>query len=101
MTSTFKITIPESFKLATRPNGVVAREAVLRALEKYDQVELDFAGSDPTPSFADECLGILCKTIGWERFKQQLKFSNVTDSSRALFKLVIARRRAESRPVKH
>ncbi|MBV2180920.1 MAG: STAS-like domain-containing protein [Castellaniella sp.] len=95
MTSTFKITVPERFKLATRPNGIVAREEVLRVLEKYDLVELDFAGADPTPSFVDECLGILCKTIGLKAFRDRVKISNLTDSSRSLFKVVISRRLAE------
>lgn len=95
MTSTFRINVPDRFKLATRPNGIVAREAVLQALEQYDLVELDFAGADPTPSFADECLGVLCKTMGWQSFRQRVKVRNLTESSRSLFKLVISRRRSE------
>lgn len=94
-TSIFKINIPESFSLATRPNGAEARAALLRALDAYDVVELDFAQSSPTPSFADECLGITCKEIGWEAFKRRVKILNVTDTSRSLFKHVILRRRSE------
>ena len=61
-TSIFKISVSDQFKLATRPNGAEARHFVMQMLEEHDEVELDF-GSDPTPSFADECIGILCRNI--------------------------------------
>lgn len=95
-TSIFRINVSESFSLATRPNGAAARSALLRALDTYDVVELDFAESNPTPSFADECLGITCKEIGWDTFRQRIKILNVTDASRSLFKHVLSRRRAEA-----
>lgn len=44
MTSTFKVVIPDRFKLATRPNGVEARTYVLMVLKAHAAVELDFQG---------------------------------------------------------
>lgn len=95
MTSTFKITVPEEFRLATRLNGEEAREAILRMLDQYDVVELDFAKSNLTPSFADECVGRLCQSIGWETFKKRILISNLSDASRSLLKVVLTRRRHE------
>lgn len=95
MTSTFKIIVSNEFKLATRPQGIAAREMVLDVLKKYEKVELDFSGAEPTPSFADECLGVLCKAIGWDSFKQRITLSNISDDSRSLFKVVLSRRRSE------
>ena len=95
-TSTFKITVPEQFLIATRPHGVEARAAVVNALARYENIELDFAWKDPSPSFADECIGVLCKDIGWESFRQRVRLSNISEMSRSLFKHVISRRRAEA-----
>lgn len=92
MTSTFKISIPDQFHLSTRPNGAEARKAILQAMQFYDLIELDFVGQNPTPSFADECLGILCKDIGLAKFNKNIKLLNLTEHSRSLFKLVISRR---------
>lgn len=96
MTSTFKVVIPDRFKLATRPNGVEARTYVLAILDAHTTVELDFKGATPTPSFADECIGVLCRTMGWDEFKKRVRLTNVPDSSRPLIKHVVHRRRAEA-----
>lgn len=93
--SIFRINVPQEFKLATRPQGVAARETLLEALKQHGEIELDFAGSEPTPSFADECVGVLCRTIGWERFRNQVHFSNLTDATKSLLKVVINKRRRE------
>ncbi|MFY1903911.1 STAS-like domain-containing protein [Achromobacter dolens] len=97
-TSIFKISVSEQFKLATRPNGAEARHFVMQMLEEHDEVELDFSGSDPTPSFADECIGILCRNIGWDSFRARIHITNVSESSRSLLKHVLTRRRGEARP---
>ncbi|MGF6903921.1 STAS-like domain-containing protein [Paraburkholderia sp. GAS348] len=94
-TSTFKICVHEHFRVSTRPNGVDARTYVLNALKDHDIVELDFQDAHPTPSFADECVGVLCATIGWEAFRQRVKLTNVSDDSRGLIKHVIVKRRTE------
>lgn len=94
-TSIFRITIPTEFKLATRPQGVVARTALLEALEKHGEIELDFDGVEPSPSFADECVGVLCRTIGWDNFRNHVHFANLTEASKSLLKIVINKRRRE------
>lgn len=98
MNSIFKINISSEFKLATRPNGEEARLFLLKTLEQYPEIEIDFSGAEPTPSFADECLGILCRTIGWEQFKHRVHIINVSEESKPLIKHVIMRRRSQSIP---
>lgn len=98
MTSIFRVDIASHFKLATRPNGVEARLYLLQSLEQYDKLEVDFAGADPSPSFADECIGILCRNIGWDEFRKRIQMLNLSDSARSLMKHVISRRRNQERP---
>jgi hypothetical protein len=94
-TSTFRICVHDSFHVSTRPNGVAARNYVLNILKDHSVVELDFRDAHPSPSFADECVGVLCATIGWEEFKARVKLTNVPDDSRALMKHVMVKRRNE------
>lgn len=101
MTSTFRVAIPERFKLATRPNGVEARNFVLHALEEHDFVELDFMGVHLSPSFADECVGILCQVIGWDAFRSRVRLYNVADDSKSLIRHVVARRRSQEHVSTH
>lgn len=95
MISTFRVAIPERFKLATRPNGVEARSYILHALDEHELVELDFMGAHLSPSFADECVGILCQIIGWDAFRSRIRLFNVPDDSKSLIKHVVARRRSQ------
>lgn len=95
MTTTFRINVREHFHVSTRPNGVEARTYVLSALKDHDIVELDFDGAHPTPSFADECVGVLCATIGWDAFRQRIRLTNVSDDSRGIIKHVVVKRRHE------
>ncbi|OXS89580.1 hypothetical protein PAP18089_01630 [Pandoraea apista] len=95
MTSLFRVAVPERFKLATRPNGVEARNFVLQTLKDYDSIELDFMGAHLSPSFADECVGILCQILGWEAFKTRIRLANVSDDSKSLIRHVVGRRRAQ------
>lgn len=94
--STFRINVPQEFKLATRPQGVAARKVLLEALKQHGEIELDFAGSEPTPSFADECVGVLCRTVGWERFRHDVHFANLTEATKSLLRVVIQKRRRET-----
>lgn len=94
MTSTFSVGIASSFQLATRPNGVQAREFILNLLTEHELVELDFKGAHPTPSFADECLGILCQSLGLKEFKSRVKLTNVPDDVKPLLRHVVLQRNA-------
>jgi hypothetical protein len=96
MTTSFKINVLDSFRLSTRPNGVEARKYVLAALKEHDVVELDFQNVHPSPSFADECVGVLCATIGWSAFRSRVRLMNIPDDSRDLIRHVVAKRRGEA-----
>ncbi len=95
-TSTFKICISEHFRLATRPNGVEALLFISDALVTHEVLELDFSGANPTPSFADECLGGLCKSLGLTAYKRRVKLTNVADEVKPLIRRVVLTRAAES-----
>ncbi|WP_196217334.1 STAS-like domain-containing protein [Burkholderia pseudomallei] len=95
MTTSFKINVRDSFHLSTRPNGIEARKYVLAALKEHDVVELDFQNTHPSPSFADECVGILCATIGWTAFRTRIRLMNIPDDSRDLFRHIVAKRRSQ------
>jgi len=95
-TSTFKICISKQFKLATRPNGVEARTVLSGLLQKHDVLELDFQDASPTPSFADECLGGLCRQLGLSAFKERVRLTNVSDEIKPLIRHVVLTRSSES-----
>lgn len=92
MISIFRIGIATKFQLATRPNGVEARRSIMSALEEHEVVELDFINAFPSPSFADECVGVLCQTMGTSAFKERVKLTNVSDEVRPLLRHVLSRR---------
>lgn len=94
--STFKICISQQFKLATRPNGVEARTVLSGLLQTHDVLELDFRDASPTPSFADECLGGLCRILGLPAFKQRVRLTNVPEEIKPLIRRVVLTRSAES-----
>jgi hypothetical protein len=81
--------------MATRPHGIVARQFILDALLANDGVELDFENSSPTPSFADECIGVLASTLGLGTFKSRVRLANVPEPSKILIKHVVLRRTRE------
>jgi len=92
MTS-FKLVIPEEFNtLATRVQGAMARDKIKQLIQKHGTVELDFAETSLSPSFADEAIGLLVDDIGIENFKSTVKLSNVSKVSQALIKHVINQR---------
>ncbi len=101
MTTTFKIVIHDRFKTATRPNGVSARQFILKKFEDYEKIDLDFTNENPTPSFVDECIGLLICELGWSEFKQRVQITNPSDSARSLIKLVISRRKAQAMDTAH
>ena len=77
---------------ATRENGKAARDTIIAELRATDVVAVDLSGVSLTPSFADECFGMLAAELGWEEFRERVKLRNVPDSARPLVKHVVSRR---------
>ncbi|MDN7125057.1 STAS-like domain-containing protein [Pseudidiomarina sp. 1APP75-32.1] len=79
--------------LSSRECGAAARVQLVQAMQASDsKVVLDFNLKSMSPSFADECLGILVKSVGLNVFKTRIELKNVTPSTKALIKHVIHKR---------
>jgi hypothetical protein len=81
--------------LATRENGRKARARILEKLGQADVVELDFSGEVITPSFADECLGVVVISLGADQFEQRVHLKNLRNQDRVLLEHVVARAQKE------
>lgn len=81
---------------ATRPNGQALFEQLNSALSHDSStVIIDFADLSPTPSFVDQSIGSLVKTLGFESFKIRVKFLNVSEEVKPLIKHVVLTRAAQ------
>ncbi|WP_024873114.1 STAS-like domain-containing protein [Tolumonas lignilytica] len=78
--------------LSTRDIGKLAREQLLLKLSDDNTVTLDFNGKAISPSFADEFIGILARDMGFDAFKNKVKMTNVSESSKQIIKHVINKR---------
>ena len=93
MTSIFRFDLgAQRIPMATRPNGQALYEKILEALDQYDLIEIDFANRSPTPSFVDQCIGGVVKSLGVEKFKARVKLRNVSEDARPLLIHVIRSR---------
>ncbi|WP_093390005.1 STAS-like domain-containing protein [Rugamonas rubra] len=98
MTSTFRINIEDvASEMTTRPVGALARTRILSFLRDYESIDIDFGNRSITPSFADECIGQLAAKLGLSGFKNRVRLSNLSDSSKPLVKHVILTRCNELR----
>lgn len=96
MTSLIKIEITSLAQhFSTRPIGVLSREKLLKYLADADSIEIDFEKQSLTPSFADECIGVLAFMLGLEEFKRRVKLTNFDESSRPLLRHVVLKRCSE------
>jgi hypothetical protein len=92
MTSS-KFPVATAFRsLRTRESGSEARQAVLEALKRNDEVVLDFTDAHPTPSFADELVGHLAAFLGESVFRGRVRITGVGETERPLLQQVIRRR---------
>lgn len=92
-TSTFKIIISETFKqTSTRAEGIEAREKLLQLLKTHDKLALDFAHTQITVSFIDECLGVLAENMGKEKFNQKISLDNISPTLKSLLTHIMTRR---------
>jgi len=90
MTSISKIDLPSSVaSLASRECGSAALASMLAELQTSEVLEIDFGGQVPTPSFADQSIGNLAKTLGVAAFRQRVRLLNVPESARLLIRHVI------------
>ena len=94
MTKTcFKLAVTDiAPELTTRPVGALARSRLIQALGDFGSVEIDFLNKSLTPSFADECVGRLAEHMGLQQFKSCVKLVNVSETSKALIRHVVAAR---------
>lgn len=93
MISIFSVDIDQvAAELTTRPVGARARAALLGLLKEHDSIDIDFHNKSLTPSFADECIGQLAAQIGLDGFKNRVRLTNLSESSRPLIKHVILTR---------
>lgn len=85
-----KIVVTHAFpQLATRPEGIHAREYLVQRLVQSEHIELDFTDAVLTPSFADELIGKLVARIGRDEFSRKVTLSNVSSQTNALLEMVI------------
>lgn len=93
MISTFKVAIDSiAEELSTRPVGAKTRRILLRLIDQYESIEIDFKNKTVTPSFADESIGMLAGELGLEDFKRRVTLLNVVDSNKPLIKHVVLKR---------
>jgi hypothetical protein len=97
--STFKIDIKDvAIELTSRPVGARARTYLLSLLDQYERIDIDFHFASLTPSFADECVGQLAASMGFDDFRARVKLINLSEAAKPLLKHVILTR---CRPVVH
>lgn len=79
-------------RTVTRPEGQICLDIISPELARNQLVVLNFLGVEPTPSFADQCIGGLVTRLGLDGFKRQIKLTNVSDSAKPLIRYVILSR---------
>lgn len=84
--------------LSSRECGALARAKLLEALSVDEAVVVvDFGLRSMSPSFADECIGVLVQCVGFSAFKQRVRMKNVSPSAQILIKHVISKRKQMKR----
>jgi hypothetical protein len=78
----------------TRPAGAKARAFISDALKTVEVVTVNMADMNVSPSFADECFGLLAAELGIEEFKRRVRLINMPESARDLIAHVVYRRGA-------
>jgi hypothetical protein len=82
-----------SKRFSTRESGAAARLTVLHKLSSTrGAITLNFAGIEPTPSFADEFVGRLAEELGEANFRGRIRFENLAQSTRLLLQTVVTKR---------
>jgi hypothetical protein len=77
---------------ASRDSGAILRTLILEHLKNHSPLEIDFTDVTLTPSFADEAFGLLCHEITPQALFEQVKFSNLSATHKALLIRVMGNR---------
>jgi hypothetical protein len=79
--------------LSSRKGGETARARLVEQLNSSsERITFDLSWKSLSPSFADECFGIIVKNIGISSFTKKVKFINVNDSAKSIIKHVVNKR---------
>lgn len=79
--------------LLDRERAVRVREYIDERIGGQDWVELDFASVvSVTPSFADECFGVLVERLAGEPERATVHLVNTSPDVRAVLRFALARR---------
>jgi hypothetical protein len=79
--------------LITRQAAKQYRNHIVNLLERAPFVIVDLSGIELiTPSYADECFGILGQMYGKEGFRQRIKFRGASKDVKHLISVVLANR---------
>ncbi len=82
-------------RLLFRDRGIEIRGEIERLLETHTPILVDLDGLEATsPSFVDECLGILLDHIGKDRFKSSIQLNCENEAMRRLVNRVLNNRLA-------
>lgn len=101
MTSSCEVGAVQEFgRSSTRAAGAEARRFICEALKKCEVVKIDLTGMNISPSFADECFGLLAAELGLDEYKRRVKLLNVPESARHLIPHVVYRRGAPQQVTK-
>ncbi|MGD9591459.1 MAG: STAS-like domain-containing protein [Candidatus Berkiella sp.] len=77
---------------ATRACGATFRDLLLKHVMDNTVVEIDFTGTNLTPSFADEAFGLLCHHLSIHQFNKHIKCRQLLEPQKELLKRVIGNR---------
>ena len=89
----FKVVFPEVFpQLASREAGEKARKFLKEKFNQHDSLVFDLGNQNLTPSFVDSSLAVLMSEVGYETFKQKVKFDNASDTTKILIKKTFSQR---------
>lgn len=95
MTSLCEVEAVHEFgRLATRAAGAEARGYISKALKTCRIVQIDMIGMNVSPSFADECFGLLAAELGLEEYGRRVRLINVPEAAQDLIRHVVYRRGA-------
>jgi hypothetical protein len=101
MTSLCEVGAVQEFgRLATRAAGADARRFISDALKKCEVVRINMIGMNVSPSFADECFGLLAAELGLEQYGRRVQLINVPEAAEDLIRLVVYRRGAPQQRTK-
>jgi hypothetical protein len=82
--------------LSSRKGGEIARARLVEQLNSSsERITFDLSWKSLSPSFADECFGIIVKTIGITSFTKRVTFINVNDAAKSIIKHVVHKRASQ------